>query len=69
MKHVVDAIDNAIANRRIGEVLFDEVDHRENASKPLDFSSAKIIDDAHALAALDQPLHDMGADEAGAAGD
>jgi hypothetical protein len=63
MQHESNPIDNPVANLRIGQIRFDKVDSRANAAKPLDPSSAEIIDDPHTLAALEQTLDKMGANE------
>jgi hypothetical protein len=53
MHHVVHAVDDTLAYRRLGEIGFDEFDFPANALQPIDVAGAKVVDDAHLLAVFD----------------
>jgi hypothetical protein len=63
MQHVGNPIDDSVAYLRFCQIRLDKVDRRANLAKPFDASIAKIVDDPNSLAALDQTLDKMGANE------
>jgi hypothetical protein len=61
-------LDGPCANGRVGKIALDELDVL-NVGEVVSLTRYQTVDHAHAMAAPDQLLRQMGPDEAGAAGD
>ena len=68
VQHVVDARDGASRDVEVGEVALEELDARD-VREVAALAGDQAVDDADALAAADELFREVGADEAGAAGD
>ena len=57
-------LDRAPQARRVGHRALDRVLARQRGARP-----GRVLEHPHRVPVVDEPLHDRGADEAGAAGD
>ena len=68
MKHVVHALHRPFGDRHVGKVALEKF-HAGNMREILSLAGNQAVGDANAVAAADQLLSEVGADESGAAGD
>jgi hypothetical protein len=69
VEHHVDAVDGGLRDGRVLQVALEELDRGAVEPRVRPVAGREVVDHAHAQAAGDEVADDVGADEAGPAGD
>ena len=69
MEYIINAEHELAQQSEVGKVAKTQLDPLARRGQIIEAAGPEIVDDAHAIAARDQRVHQVRADEAGAAGD